>query len=192
MKIYPFEVPDGFHPNIWWLFGFGLTVDQMNMLVTHLSDDLGLRLVEGFREETFSWVVDWADEDEDRRRLSVGDEVNILVAGNGAVRVVGGAPPPGVVLDRATGRLVGTVTHPGLYDCTVRIGPAVKYDALGTPGGPGDPGMWIPVDQPRQEAATRLGEFPITVGDLDDRSKDELLAELLAWRDGQANVAADL
>ena len=192
MKVYPFDVPEPWHPSIWWLFGFGLTVDQMNMIVTHLSDDLGLRLVEDFREESFSWVVDWADEDEDRRRLSVGDEVDILVAENGAVRVVDGAPPPGVTLDRATGRFRGVVTHPGLFDATVRIGPAGKYDALGSPGGPEHPGMWIPVEQPRQEGASRLGDFPITVGDLDDRSKDELLAELLAWRDGAANRAADL
>lgn len=185
MKLYPFEVPADWHPYSWLFFGLGLTKEQIDTLSRRLIDDLGMRPVTTFREESFSWVVDWPDDHPERVRVEVGDEVNILVAGQGAVRVTGGSLPPGVRLDRATGRIRGTFTHPGLYECTVTVGPAVKYDSLGSPGGPGDPGMFIPIGQPRQEPLTRLAEFPASVEDLDARAKDHLLAELLAWRDGE-------
>lgn len=186
MKLYPFEVPSDWHPYSWLFFGLGLTKEQIDVLAARIVDGLGMRPVTTTREESFSWVVDWPGDYPDRTRAVVGEEVDILVAGQGAVRITGGALPPGVRLDKTEGRLRGVFTHPGLYDCTVTIGPALKYDSLGSPGGPGDPGMFIPIDQPRQEPITRLSAFPATLDDLSEREKDMALAELLAWRDGKA------
>lgn len=192
MKIYPYDLPEGVHPDSWWLLGFGLQPEQVAHIIKHLTEDLGVRLdLTPPKEHTFSWVVDVAGDYPDRQRASVGDEVDVVVSATQAVRVTGGAPPPGVKLDRRTGRLVGTLTHPGLYSVTITTGPQVKYDPLGTPGGPGDPGIWIPVDQPRQQPATALNEFPSTADDLDDADKDRLLAELLAWRDGETIKEAE-
>lgn len=191
VKLYPFEVPPGFHPNIWWLLGFGLPPDQANAIARHLSDDLGVRLCEDRGEMTISWAVGLVGDWSDRIIADVGDPVEIEVSDRNAVRVTGGALPPGVRLEKHTGKLVGTLTHSGLYSVTLTIGPVVKYDPLGSPGGPGDPGIWIPIDQPRQAPSTALAEFPATVDDLDDRSKDQLLAELLAWRDGKTIEEAD-
>ena len=191
MKLYPFDVPQGFHPNIWWVLGFGLSPDQANQLTRHLSDDLGLRLCEDRDEVTFSWAVGLVGDWPDRCSANIGDVVDIVVSDRGAVRVSGGALPPGVRLEKHTGKLVGALTHSGLYSVTLTIGPVVKYDPLGSPGGPGDPGAWIPIGQPPQAPVTALAEFPTTVDDLDDRGKDMLLAELLAWRAGQAIKEAD-
>lgn len=191
MKLYPFDVPAGFHPNIWWLMGFGLTVEQANALARHLCDDLGVRFGEDSGEVTISWAVGLVGVWEDRIIANVGDSVDIVVSDSSAVRITGGSLPPGVSVEKHSGKLVGTLTHSGLYSVTVTIGSAVKYDPLGTPGGPGDPGIWIPINQPRQQVATALSGFPATADDLSDREKDYLLAELLAWRDGEVVKEAD-
>lgn len=191
MKLYPFDVPPGFHPNIWWVLGFGLSADQANAIVRHLSDDLGVRLGEDSGEVTVSWAVGLVGVWEDRIIANVGDSVDITVSDSSAVRITGGALPPGVSLEKHSGKLVGTLTHSGLYSVTVTIGPAVKYDPLGTPGGPSDPGIWIPINQPRQQVTTALSSFPATADDLSDREKDYLLAELLAWRNGETVKEAD-
>lgn len=190
-KLYPFDLPEGLHPNAWWVLGFVSSGEQANALARHLSDDLGVRLDETVGERTISWAVGLSDNSPDRIKAQVGDHVDIMTWGAGAVRITNGALPPGVKLEKHTGKLVGTLTRPGLYSVTVTYGPAVKYDPLGSPGGPNDPGQWIPINQPREIAATALAEFPTTVEDLDDRDKDKLLAELLAWRDGQTIKEAD-
>ena len=109
----------------------------------------------------------------------------------GAVRITGGALPPGIRLDKTGKRLYGTLTHGGLYSVTVTVLPAVKYDPLGSTGGPEDPGAWIPVDQPRKQVDAGLGEFPSTVDDLSVEEKDRLLAALMAERDGRVIKEAD-
>lgn len=187
--LYPFDLPADVHPDSWLLLGFGLMPEQIAVLSKHLFDDMGLRLAKDTSEQVFSWAVGL--DAEGRERVEVGDEVDVLVASNGAVRLTDGALPPGVRLVKHEGRLRGVFTHEGLYDATVTVGPVVKYDPLGSPGGPGDPGVWIPVGQARQVPEPALSEFPATVGDLDDSDKDRLLAELLAWRDGQAIREAD-
>ena len=88
-------------------------------------------------------------------------------------------------------RIYGTLTHGGLYSVTVTVLPAVKYDPLGSAGGPEDPGAWIPVDQPRKQVDSGLGEFPSTVDDLSVEEKDRLLAALMAERDGRVIKEAD-
>lgn len=188
--LYPFDLPADVHPDSWLLLGFGLMPEQIAVLSKHLFDDMGLRLVKDTSERVFSWAVGL--DVEGRERVEVGDEVDVLVASNGAVRLTGGALPPGVRLVKHEGRLRGVFTHEGLYEATVTVGPVVKYDPLGSPGGPGDPGVWIPVGQPRAEAVTALSEFPASAEDLDDSEKDRLLAELLAWRDGQTIKGADV
>lgn len=190
MKLYPFEVPEGMHPNAWMLLAFGLSPDQLNRLAVHLFDDLGVSFREGREEVTFSWSVGLGDR-EGRVSAEVGDRVDVVVSEWGAVRLSGGALPPGVRLDKSSRRLVGVFTHTGLYSVTVTVGAAVKYDPLGSPGGPGDPGVWIPVDQPRQKTITRLDAFPATVADLSDLDRDLLLAELLAHQNGQTIEEAD-
>lgn len=189
MKLYPFDLPPGAHPMVWTLLGFGLQPDQVNALARHLYDDLGVRLHEGRDEETFSWAV--GVDARDRERVEVGDEVDVIVSDRGAVRISGGALPPGVRLEKHSGKLVGTFTHPGLYSVTIQVGPAVKYDPLGSPGGPLDPGIWIPVDQPRQEPETNLQKIPLSIAELSDREKDHALAELMAWADGVTIKEAD-
>src|SRR5699024_7837396 len=111
MKLYPYEIPEGYHPNIWWLMGFGLTVEQANALARHLSDDLGVRLGEDSGEVTVSWAVGLVGVWEDRIISSVGDPVDITVSNSSAVRITGGALPPGVSLEKHSGKLVGTLTH---------------------------------------------------------------------------------
>ena len=189
MRLYPFNLPEGVHPQAWTLLGFGLQVEQLQQLSKHLFDDLGVTVPEAtWEERTFSWSVGL--DYEGYERLEVGDVVDVPLSG-GAVRLKDGAPPPGIRLDKTGKRLFGTLTHVGVYSVTVTIGPAVKYDPLVSPGGPGDPGVWIPVEQPRQETATALSEFPTTVEDLSAAEKDRLLAELMADRDGRVIKEAD-
>lgn len=189
MRLYPFDLPDYVPANAWWFLGLGLSSEQVVRVARH-SEKLGLKL----DESRGTWSREWAigvSGYEDREQLQVGDEVDILVSDTGAVEVVEGGTPPGTRLDPATGRVTGTVTHPGLYSVTVAIGPRVKYDPLGSPGGPSDPGEWIPIDQPRKEPASNLDSFPATVADMDDFQKDVLLAELLAERDAKAAKQSD-
>lgn len=181
MKLYPFDVPEGMHPMAWTLLGFGWDGEMLNRVAKHLFDDLGATLPSTApREVSFSWVVGLGER-EGRTAVDVGDLVGIPLTG-GAVRVTDGVLPPGVRLDRSARKLVGAFTHTGLYSVTVTIGPVVKYDPLGSPGGPHDPGIWIPIDQPRQEPITRLDQFPATADGLSELEKDMLLAELLAER----------
>lgn len=183
-EIYPDGLlPSDVHPFSKYLLGFGLQPEQVFTIAKHLGDDLGMRLDESRSEKTYSWAIDMRGDFLDREKVSVGDVVDITVSSTGAVRVTGGVLPPGVRLEKHTGKLVGTLTHGGLYSVTVTIGPAVKYDPLGSAGGPNDPGVWIPFDQPRQVIPSALSMFPANVEDLSEREKDILLTELLAERD---------
>ena len=189
MKLYPFRMPENVHPYAWVLLGFGLPGELLDKLARHLFDDLGLSMpsLEPVERE-FSWAVGF--EQDGYERAEVGGYVSIPLEG-GAVRITGGALPPGIRLDKTNKRIHGTLTHGGLYSVTVTIFPAVKYDPLGSPGGPEDPGVWIPVDQPRKRVDAGLRAFPTTVDDLDADEKDRLLAALMAERDGRVIKEAD-
>ena len=189
MKLYPFTLPDNIHPYAWVLLGFGLPGEMLDKLARHLFDDLGVSMpsLEPVTHD-FSWSV--GIEQDGYERVEVGDFVNIPIEG-GAVRVTEGAFPPGVRLDKTRKRINGTFTHGGLYSATVTVLPAVKYDPLGSPGGPEDPGVWIPVDQPRKQVDVGLNAFPSTVDDLSVEEKDRLLAALMAERDGRTIKGAD-
>ena len=189
MKLYPFEMPENVHPNAWVLLGFGLPGELLDKLARHLFDDLGVSMpsLEPVTHD-FNWAV--GIEQDGYERAEVGGYVSIPLDG-GAVRITGGALPPGIRLDKTNKRIHGTFTHGGLYSVTVTIFPAVKYDPLGSPGGPEDPGVWIPIDQPRKQVDSGLGEFPSTVDDLSMEEKDRLLAALMAERDGRVIKEAD-
>ena len=189
MKLYPFRMPENVHPYAWVLLGFGLPGGLLDKLARHLFDDLGVSMpsLEPVERE-FSWAVGF--EQDGYERAEVGDYLSIPLDG-GAVRITGGALPPGIRLDKTNKRIHGTFTHGGLYSVTVTIFPAVKYDPLGSAGGPEDPGAWIPIDQPRKQVDAGLGEFPSTVDDLSVEEKDRLLAALMAERDGRVIKEAD-
>ena len=189
MKLYPFRMPENVHPYAWVLLGFGLPGELLDKLARHLFDDLGVSMpsLEPVERE-FSWAVGFGQDGYER--AEVGDYLSIPLDG-GAVRITGGALPPGIRLDKTNKCIHGTFTHGGLYSVTVTIFPAVKYDPLGSAGGPEDPGVWIPVDQPRKKVDAGLGEFPSTVDDLSVEEKDRLLAALMAERDGRVIKEAD-
>ena len=189
MKLYPFRMPENVHPYAWVLLGFGLPGELLDKLARHLFDDLGVSMpsLEPVTHE-FNWSV--GIEQDGYERVEVGDVLDIPIEG-GAVRVTDGALPPGVRLDKTRKRIHGTLTHGGLYSVTVTVLPAVKYDPLGSAGGPEDPGVWIPAGQPRKQVDSGLGEFPSTVDDLSVEEKDRLLAALMAERDGRVIKEAD-
>lgn len=189
MKLYPFDLPGHVHPLAWLLLGFGLPGEVVDKIARHLFDDVGVRMppLDPVTQE-FRWAV--GTEQDGYERVEVGDTLNVPLPG-GAVRLTAGALPPGIRLDKTAKKLHGTLTHTGLYSVTVTIFPAVKYDPLGSPGGPDDPGMWIPIDQPRQRVDARLKEFPASVDDLNDAEKDRLLAALMAERDGRMIKESD-
>ena len=189
MKLYPFRMPENVHPYAWVLLGFGLPGELLDKLARHLFDDLGVSMpsLEPVTHD-FNWSV--GIEQDGYERAEVGDYVSIPLDG-GAVRITGGALPPGIRLDKTNKRIHGTFTHGGLYSVTVTIFPAVKYDPLGSAGGPEDPGVWIPVNQPRKQVYAGLSEFPSTVDDLSVEEKDRLLAALMAERDGRVIKEAD-
>ena len=189
MKLYPFRMPENVHPYAWVLLGFGLPGELLDKLARHLFDDLGVSMPSTEPvEREFKWAVGF--EQDGYERAEVGDYLSISLDG-GAVRITGGALPPGIRLDKTNKRIHGTFTHGGLYSVTVTIFPAVKYDPLGSAGGPEDPGVWIPVNQPRKQVDAGLRAFPTTVDDLDADEKDRLLAALMAERDGRVIKEAD-
>lgn len=189
MKLYPFELPENVHPMAWVFLGFGLDADVINAVAKHLFDDLGARIDESVSEVKLAWAVDWHRGVTDHRKVSVGDEIGELVSSTGAVTLVSGHLPPGTRLEKHTGRIVGACTAPGIYSATFRVGPRIKYDPLGTPGGPGDAGVWIPVDQPRAEVAGT--PVPTSLGELSPRELDELIVQAQAAQRAKLAREAD-
>lgn len=183
-KLYPYDLPPGMHPLGWTLLGFGLSADQIQRIITHQVDRLGMRLVEAEQvEHTYSWAVDWALDPGDRTPVTVGETVDLLVPDGDrtAVRVTGGALPPGVRLEKHSGRLVGAFARPGLYSVTVTTGPAVKWDPLGTPGGPEDVGEWKDINTPRFVPPAA----PQPTARLDELDPQELEALIVAAQEAQ-------
>ena len=154
MKLYPFRMPENVHPYAWVLLGFGLPGELLDKLARHLFDDLGVSMpsLEPIKHD-FNWAV--GIEQDGYERVEVGDVLDIPIEG-GAVRITDGALPPGIRLDKTGKRIYGTLTHGGLYSVTVTAFPAVKYDPLGSAGGPEDTGAWIPIDQPRKQVDSGL------------------------------------
>lgn len=186
--LYPYDVPVGMHPLAWVFLGHGLDSDGLNALATHVFDHLGARLsVEERDPLTLRFAVD-TTLDDTAEQFSVGDEFERVVAPDTGVRLVAGHLPPGIRLDRATGTLSGVFTDSGIYEVTFAFGPSVKWDALGTVGGPGNPGQWIDVNSPRAVAEPDLSA-PAKVSDLPDSEKAQLLAELLDWEQARATEA---
>lgn len=178
MKLYPFEMPDTMHQLGWMLLGFGLDADSIDKLAKHLFDDLGLRLSSAPPETvTFEWQVSWPRPPKDgRMKVERGDTLDLLVSDTAAVQVIGGALPPGIRLEKHTGKLVGQFEQAGLFSVTLRTGPAVKYDPLGTFGTPETIGQWIPVDQPRQALPVAAAP-PKDLSSLTPLELDELIVQ---------------
>lgn len=62
--------------------------------------------------------------------------------------------------------------------------PAIKYDALGTGGGPWQPGEWIPIEQPRKQVVATAPD--IKVSDMTAEQLAELKAAIAAVETAQA------
>lgn len=190
-ELYPYEIPGDMHPMAWTLLGFGLDAEALNDVAVHLYDRLGVEPpVEEWDYYTLSFAVDRPRfVNDERPAYSVGDTFDHPIPLLGAVVATSGNFPPGLKLDTSRKKITGTFAEGGVYEVTIKVGPLVKYDALGTPGGPTNPGQWIDINSKRVEVASGLSEFnPATVDDLDPKAKDELLARLLA--DSQARAAA--
>lgn len=186
MKLYPYDVPAGTHPMAWTLLGFGLDPTLAHRLAAHLFDKLGVRLDEDFEpvEHTLSWQVSWPRPCPDgRMAVTLGDVCDIEVPSGdrAAVHIVGGALPKGVTLEKHTGRITGTYAAAGVYEVTIRVGPLIKYDPMGSAGGPDNVGRWIPIDQPRMmpEAA------PEPVKPLTEYTPQELEAFIVQAQEAQ-------
>lgn len=190
-ELYPYKIPNDMHPLAWTLLGFGLDAETLNSLSVHLYDKLGVTPPEEkWKTYTLGFAVDRPRFVTDTRlAYSVGESFTHDVPYPGAVVAVHGDLPPGLVLDTSNKRITGTFTTAGGYEVTIKVGPLVKYDALGTAGGPTNIGQWIDINSDRVQFSNGLEKFdPTTVDDLDPRAKDELLARLLA--DSQARATA--
>lgn len=176
-KLYPFDLPGDIHPLAWMFLGFGLDTKRVNALTKHVFDDLGARVnLDAENTVEVCFAVDWPFEKEGYRPAAVGDVFDEACCSEGAVHIAEGHLPPGLTLERHTGRIVGTVRETGLYRAVVQVGPRVKYDPLGGNGSPESPGVWIPISQPRMQPETV--EVPKSLVDLDALELDQLEAEI--------------
>ncbi len=151
--IVPTAVPDSEHPYAPLFLGL-VTEGRESEAARRIFDDLGARIT--FPDETevnVGWAVDVGTLKK-RHKVMVGEPVDVEIPGadSAGVRIVAGHLPPGVRLERHTGKLVGTFTKPGLYDATFAVGPALKMDPLGGRGIPGEPVAWIPIHAERMRA----------------------------------------
>lgn len=176
-KLYPFDLPESIHPLAWVFLGFGLDTKRVNALAKHVFDDLGARVnFDVERTVEVCLAVDWPFDKEGYRPVAVGDAFDESCCSEGAVHIIEGHLPPGLTLEKHTGRIVGTVRETGLYRAVVQVGPRVKYDPLGGNGSPESPGVWIPINQPRMQPETV--EVPKSLHDLDALELDRLEAEI--------------
>lgn len=191
MNIYPYEMPEGVHPYAWMFLGFGLSGEQTDELARHLFDRLGARWSGAERESVvLRFAVDFPlDAGDGYRRVSVGERFREVVAPDSGTRVASGFLPPGIMLERHTGTLVGVFTKPGLYTVEIARRPEVKWDALGTRGGPESVGEWIPVAAKRAAVKADLSGHKASLDDMSDEEKAQALAGLLAWEASKAAEA---
>ncbi|WP_412100216.1 hypothetical protein [Corynebacterium aurimucosum] len=177
--IVPTEVPESEHPYAGLFLGV-VPEGRESAVARHIFDELGARFETGEPETvTLGWAVDF-DTDSDRQRASVGDTMDMVVPGadRRGVRIVEGHLPPGIRLERHTGKLVGVFSRPGLYDVTLMLGPSVKLDPLGGNGTPGEQVAWIPIRQQRARAESST-PAPKTLADLTALELSQLAAEAM-------------
>lgn len=177
--IVPPEVPESEHPYAGLFLGI-VPEGYESRAARHVFDELGARLEIGEPETiTLGWAIDF-DSESDRTRATVGEELNFQIPGadRRGVRIIEGHLPPGIRLERHTGKLVGAFTRPGLYDVTLMLGPAVKLDPLGGAGTPGEQVAWIPIGQQRARAESST-PAPKTLADLTALELSQLAAEAM-------------
>lgn len=177
--IVPTEVPESEHPYAGLFLGI-VPEGYESRAARHIFDELGARFEVGEPETiTMSWAVDF-DTDSDRTRANIGDVMDMVVPGadRRGVRIVEGHLPPGIRLERHTGKLAGVFSRPGLYDVTLMLGPAVKLDPLGGSGTPGEQVAWIPIEQQRARAESST-PAPKTLADLTALELSQLAAEAM-------------
>lgn len=177
--IVPTEVPESEHPYAGLFLGI-VPEGYESRVARHIFDELGARFEIGEPETiTMSWAVDF-DTDSDRTRANVGDIMDMVVPGADrcGVHIVEGHLPPGIRLERHTGKLTGVFSRPGLYDVTLALGPAVKLDPLGGAGTPGEQVAWIPISQQRARAESST-PAPKTLADLTALELSQLAAEAM-------------
>ena len=177
--IVPTEVPESEHPYAGLFLGV-VPEGHESAVARHIFDELGARFETGEPETiTLGWAVDF-DTDSDRQRANVGDIMDMVVPGadRRGVRIVEGHLPPGIRLERHTGKLAGVFSRPGLYDMTLMRGPSVKLDPLGGNGTPGEQVAWIPVGQKRARAQSTT-PAPKTLDGLSALELSQLAAEAM-------------
>lgn len=138
------EPPKGVHP-LAPLFlhplGMKFTPEMMDELATHLFDMCGAKLHD-VEPTSVEYFRDWKD---DR-------EIDEVVPGSEYTAAWSEQLPPGISLCPRTGRMVGTLPR-GQYRWTVRLGPQLRYDALGGSGSPHEDGRWIGALEDRELVA---------------------------------------
>ena len=177
IDVVPTELPAGQHPYAGMFAGI-VAPGRETAAARLIFDELGARLnTPDVQVVSHSWAVDYALPD-GRETVSVGDEPvwQIPGADSAGVRHISGDLPPGIRLERHTGRLVGTFTAKGVYSAMFAVGPAVKLDLMGGTGIGGDEVKWIPIDQPRTRAKSDV-EVPKTLDTLTPQELDALTAE---------------
>lgn len=177
--IVPTEVPESEHPYAGLFLGV-VPEGRESAVARHIFDELGARIQVGEPEAiTLGWAVDF-ETDSDRKRSNVGDIMDMVVPGadRRGVRIIEGHLPPGIRLERHTGRLAGVFAKPGLYDVTLALGPAVKLDPLGGMGTPGEQVAWIPVGARRARAQSTT-PAPKTLDGLSALELSQLAAEAM-------------
>ena len=177
--IVPTPVPESEHPYAGLFLGV-VPEGRESAVARHIFDELGARFEVGEPETiTLGWAVDF-ETDSDRKRSNVGDIMDMVVPGadRRGVRIIEGHLPPGIRLERHTGRLAGVFAKPGLYDVTLALGPAVKLDPLGGTGTPGEQVAWIPINQKRARAQSAT-PAPKTLDGLSALELSQLAAEAM-------------
>lgn len=177
--IVPTRVPESEHPYAGLFLGV-VPEGRESAVARHIFDELGARFQVGEPETiTLRWAVDF-DTNSDRTRANVGDIMDMVVPGadRRGVRIVEGHLPPGIRLERHTGKLAGAFAKPGLYDVTLMLGPAVKLDPLGGNGTPGEQVAWIPIAQQRARTESST-PAPKTLADLSALELSQLAAEAM-------------
>ena len=177
--IVPTGVPESEHPYAGLFLGV-VPEGRESAVARHIFDELGARFQVGEAETiTLGWAVDF-ETSSDRKRATVGESLAFQIPGADrfGVRIIEGHLPPGIRLERHTGRLAGVFAKPGLYDVTLALGPAVKLDPLGGTGTPGEQVAWIPINQKRARAQSTT-PAPKTLDGLTALELSQLAAEAM-------------
>lgn len=175
--VVPTELPPGEHPYAGLFVGV-VAPGRESTVARLVFDELGARLnTPDVQTVSHAWAVDYALPN-GREEVHVGDAPAWQIPGadTAGVRLISGGLPPGVKLERHTGKLVGEFTTPGVYSATFAVGPAVKLDLMGGTGIAGDAVKWIPINQPRTPATSDV-DVPKKLDTLTPQELDALTAE---------------